>query len=107
LLLLLLCNQLGYDAGRFISLERLYRGKQGALLRNTGAEFAPLARRNTIPGLTSTFALYILKSAYKEFEERVDTLKTPKGMKTDVVEAAIRIIEGSLRYRKLKARVPE
>jgi len=43
LLLLLLCCHLGYDVGRYVSVERLIEQNERALLRNLGSEFAGLA----------------------------------------------------------------
>jgi hypothetical protein len=35
------------------------------------------------------YVLFILKSAYREFEERVGQVKSPPGTKTALVEAAV------------------
>ncbi|MGH7870702.1 MAG: hypothetical protein ACREQO_00630 [Candidatus Binatia bacterium] len=35
------------------------------------------------------YLLYILKSAYKEFEERVGQVKSPRGAKTDLIVTAV------------------
>ena len=43
------------------------------------------------------YLLFILKSAYKEFEERVGQTASPKGAKTELVTAAIRRFAGPFR----------
>jgi Fic family protein len=35
------------------------------------------------------YVLYTVKTAYKEFEERVGQLRSPKGAKTELIRAAI------------------
>lgn len=52
------------------------------------------------------FILYTLKSAYKEFEQRVGDLKTPKGAKTDLVEVAVRKTKGEFTLAQLENACP-
>ena len=40
------------------------------------------------------YVLYTLKSAYKEFEERVGQLRSPKGAKTELIRSAIDSFSG-------------
>jgi hypothetical protein len=55
-----------------------------------------LAQSRVIPGVEHdpwpyiNYILYILKAAYREFEERVRQTTSPKGSKAEMVVAAIR-----------------
>jgi hypothetical protein len=52
------------------------------------------------------YLLYIFKSAYKEFEERVGQIASPKGAKTELVTAAIRRFAGSFRVSNIQRECP-
>jgi hypothetical protein len=80
LLWLLQSYHLGYEVGRYISLERLVEGHN--------------------------FALFILKTAYKEFEERLGRLASPRGEKTDLVMRTIQRAEGTFRVADLQRECP-
>lgn len=106
LLLLLQCYQLGYDAGQFISLERLIEQNKERYYETLERSSHRWHNGKHDPWPYINFVLYILKSAYKEFEERVDTLKTPKGMKTDLVEAAVRHFRGEFSLSQIESTCP-
>jgi hypothetical protein len=50
--------------------------------------------------------LYILQTAYKEFEERVGEIASPKGAKTEMVHAAIRGQKGEFRLADIERACP-
>jgi hypothetical protein len=52
------------------------------------------------------YLLYILKSAYKEFEERVGQTASPKGAKTELVLKAIRRQSGEFRLADIERACP-
>ena len=52
------------------------------------------------------YLLYILKSAYKEFEERVGKTASPKGAKTDLVLEVIRRRSGEFRLADVERACP-
>lgn len=52
------------------------------------------------------YILYILKSAYREFEERVRQATSPKGSKAEMVLAAIRKQTKEFRLRDIEAACP-
>ena len=59
----------------------------------------------TSPGLIPLFwenRLSILKYAYREFEDRVDQLKSPRGAKTELVEAAVKGFSGTFTLHELE-----
>src|ERR1017187_2189991 len=89
LLFLLACYHCGIEAGRYISLERLieqnkeryYEVLEQSSQRWHGGKHDPWPAMN--------FLLFILAQACKEFEQRIGQLKSPRGEKTALVEAAI------------------
>ena len=52
------------------------------------------------------FALFILKTAYKEFEQRLGRTPAPRGEKTELITQAIRKAEGRFRVADLQRECP-
>jgi len=52
------------------------------------------------------YVLFILKSAYREFEERVGQVKSPRGAKTAFVEAAVYAFAGKFTLSDLERACP-
>ena len=52
------------------------------------------------------YVLYILKAAYREFEERVGQTPSPKGAKAEMVLSAIRCQTGEFRLADIEAACP-
>jgi Fic family protein len=89
LLTLLTLYHHGYDVGRYISLERLIeesREDYYEALRLSSEEWHE-RRHDLVPWLN--YFLSVLRRAYREFEQRVGKIKSPRGTKTALVEAAI------------------
>jgi Fic family protein len=89
LLLLLQCYHFGYEVGRYISLERLIE-------QNKERYYETLEQSSTAwhdgkhdPWPFINYLLFTLKTAYREFEERVGQTAEPRGAKTELVVAAI------------------
>ena len=61
---------------------------------------------NMIPGLTSITLLFIIKTAYREFEQRLGQLQTPKGEKTSLVLQAIDKALGPFSIAELRNACP-
>jgi Fic family protein len=89
LLLLLQCYHLGYEVGRYISLERLIEQNKERYYETLEQSSEGWHEGKHDPWPYVNFILYTLKTAYKEFEERVGQIKGPRGSKTELVEAAI------------------
>jgi hypothetical protein len=53
-----------------------------------------------------TYLLFILKTAYREFEERVGQIASPRGAKTELVVAAIERASGPFRVADLQRSCP-
>jgi Fic family protein len=90
LLLLLQYYHLGYDVGRYISLERLIeqnKERYYETLEQSSREWHD-GRHNPWPYIN--YLLVILKTAYQEFESRLDITQSPRGAKTELIEAAVK-----------------
>jgi Fic family protein len=106
LLLLLQCYHLGYEVGRYISLERLIeenKERYYETLEQSSRGWHE-GKHNAWPYVN--YLLFILKSAYKEFEERVGQTASPKGAKTEIVTAAIRRFAGRFRVADIQRECP-
>jgi Fic family protein len=106
LLWLLQSYRLGYDVGRYISLERLVEEHKDRYY-----ETLELSSRGWHDGAHDpwpyiNFALFILKTAYKEFEERLGQTAAPRGEKTELVTRTIRNAEGTFRVADLQRACP-
>jgi Fic family protein len=89
LLLLLQCYHLGYDVGRYISLERLIEEKKERYYETLEQSSQGWHERKHDPWPYINYIFSILKSAYKEFEKRLGQMKSPRGAKTELIEVAI------------------
>lgn len=88
LLLLLQCYHLGFDVGRYISLERLIEQRKDRYYETLETSSLGWHEGGHNPWPYIQFLLSILKEAYKEFESRLALTKTPRGAKREQVEAA-------------------
>jgi len=89
LLLLLGCYQLGYEVGRYISLERVIEENKERYYETLEASSQGWHEAKHDPWPLVNFLLYVLKLAYGEFERRVGQTASPKGAKTEMIEAAV------------------
>ena len=89
LLLLLQCYSLGYEVGRYISLERLIEQNKERYYETLEQSSQCWHEGKHDPWPYIDYILYILKTAYREFESRVGQMKSPRGAKTEFVETAI------------------
>lgn len=90
LLLLAQLYQLGFEVGRYISIERLIEENKERYYETLEASSKGWHEGKNDPWPYINYLLYVLKRAYKEFEECLGkTITGPKGSKTQLVEAAI------------------
>ena len=89
LITLMLLYHFGHDVGRYISLERIFEQSKETYYEALEASSRGWheAEHNVHPWLNYFWGVLI--RAYKEFEERVGTLGTGKGSKTEQIKAAI------------------
>lgn len=89
LALLLQSYQLGYEVGRYISLERLIEENKDRYYETLEQSSQGWHEGKHDPWPYINYVLSILKMAYREFAERLGEVKAPRGSKTDLVLAAI------------------
>lgn len=90
LLLLLSCYHLGMEVGRYISLERLIEQNKDRYYETLEQSSQKWHQGKHNPWPYINYILSIIKEAYKEFENRVGNLETPKGAKSELVEQTIK-----------------
>ena len=106
LLLLLQCYHLGYEVGRYISLERLIEENKERYYETLEQSSVGWHEGKHDPWPYINYLFFIIKSAYKEFENRLGQIKSPRGAKTQMIEGAIGKFRGSFSLSNLKALVP-
>jgi hypothetical protein len=89
LLFLLQCHRLGYEVGRYISLERLIECEKTRYYETLEESSKGWHDGEEKPWPYVNYLLSILKAAYQEFESRIGTLGTPRGAKTDRILSVI------------------
>ena len=106
LLTLLALYQHGYEVGRYISLERLLeetRDDYYDVLQRSSAGWHE-SRHDLFPWLN--YFLTIVRGAYREFEDRVGQVKSPRGAKTALIAAAIEAFPGQFTLGDLERACP-
>ena len=106
LLLLLQCYHLGYEVGRYISLERLIEQNKVRYYETLEQSSQGWHEGKHDPWPYINYVLFILKTAYKEFAERVGDIKAPRGAKTDQIVAAIGRFVGEFTVSQLEQACP-
>ena len=89
LLLLLQCYQLRYEVGRYIGLERVIEENKDRYYETLEQSSQGWHEGKHDPWPYINYILYILKTAYREFEERVRQTASPKGAKAEMILAEI------------------
>jgi Fic family protein len=107
LLLLLQCYQLGFEVGRYISLERLIEENKERYYETLEASSQGWHEGRHDPWPYIGFVLFILKNAYKEFERRVGEVTVPRGAKTDRVQDAVGSMKAAFTLSELERACPE
>ncbi|MGH7408435.1 MAG: Fic family protein [Candidatus Methylomirabilales bacterium] len=106
LLTLLLLYHHGFRVARYVSLERLIEDSKEsyyeALQRSSEGWHG--AQHDLVPWWS--FFLGILRSAYREFEERVGAIRAPRGAKTETVHRAILAFPGEFAISDVERACP-
>jgi Fic family protein len=96
----------GIDVGRYISLERLIEESKEdyyAVLQASSTGWHE-GKHDLLPWLN--YFLAIVRRAYVQFEERAGQVKSPKGAKTALIEAAIQATAGPFTLADLERSCP-
>jgi Fic family protein len=106
LLFLLCCYHLGYEVGRYISLERLIEENKERYYEVLELSSVGWHEGKHDPWALINFMLYILKQAYTEFERRAGEIASPHGSKTELVMSAIESMDEEFSLTDLERKVP-
>ena len=106
LLLLLQFYHLGFEVGRYISIERVIEENKDRYYETLEQSSQGWRRGEHDPWPYINYVLFILKTAYKEFEERVGQVKSPRGAKTELIERAACGFQGSFTVTDLERTCP-
>ncbi|MDH4164425.1 MAG: Fic family protein [Nitrospirota bacterium] len=106
LLLLLQCYHLGFEVGRYISLERIIEQSKDRYYETLEQSSLGWHEGKHNPWPYINYVLYTLKTAYAEFEERVGQVRTARGAKTELVESAINGFSGDFTLADLEKACP-
>jgi Fic family protein len=106
LLMLLQCYHLGIEVGRYISLERLIEQNKERYY-----ETLKLSSDGWHTGSHNSwhyinYVFFILKTAYREFEERLGRMHQPRGMKTAMVQDAVNNFPGGFSVADILGKCP-
>ncbi len=106
LLLLCGCYHIGMEVGRYISLERLIEQNKERYYEALEQSSRGWHEGKHNPWPFINHILFILKSAYKEFEERVGDTAEPKGAKAQLVREAVSRRVGDFRLADIEEDCP-
>jgi Fic family protein len=106
LLLLLQCYHLGYEVGRYISLERLIEQNKDRYYETLGRSSQGWHEGKHDAWPYINFGLYTLLDAYKEFTARVGQTASPYGAKSALVLQAIQRAADPFRMADLREACP-
>jgi Fic family protein len=106
LLFLLLCYHLGFEVGRYISLERLIEQNKERYYETLKLSSQGWHEGTHDPWTYINFLLYTLIEASREFERRVGETASPKGAKTELVLQAIEAQTGDFRLADIERSCP-
>lgn len=106
LLLLLQCYHAGIEVGRYISIERLIEQNKERYYETLKLSSQGWHEGKHNPWHYINFLCFIIKSAYREFEDRLENLPQPRGEKTDLVRKSVRSLHNDFSVADLQKRLP-
>ena len=106
MLLLLQAYHLGYEVGRYISLERIIERNRDCYYETLEQSFGGWHEKAHDPWPYIRYLLFVLKEAYRELETWLGDLAEPRGVKTETVLSAIDRFPGTFSVAELRARCP-
>lgn len=106
LLMLLQCYRQGIEVGRYISLERLIEQNKERYYETLKLSSEGWHKGRHDPWHYINFVCFILKSAYREFEERLGQLPKTKGEKTALIHDTIDGFPDSFSISEIQQKCP-
>ena len=107
LMMLLQCYHLGIEVGKYISLERLIEQNKERYYETLKLSSVNWHEGQHDPWHYINFVCFILKTAYKEFEERLSSQPHPRGEKRAIVQEIIRGIPGTFSVAEISKKCPD
>jgi len=106
LLTLLLLYHHGYDVGRYISLERVFEQTKESYYSTLerSSQGWHEGAHDVLPWMTYFWG--VVTAAYREYEQRVGTIRTGRGAKGDQVRQAVERKLGAFRAADIEAECP-
>jgi hypothetical protein len=97
---------LGLEVGRYISLERLIELNKERYYETLAQSSHGWHEEKHDPWPYINYLFSIIKTAYREFEERLGRIQSPRGEKTGLVLQAIEKFPGPFRVAELQDKCP-
>ncbi len=106
LLLLLMLYQLGYEAGRYISIEKMIESTKEQYYETLelSSQSWHTGKHDAWPYIN--YLLFVFRNVYKEFEQRFADTAAPRGAKTELVISVINGFDGDFTLRELEQYCP-
>lgn len=98
--------QPGFEVGKYISLELLVEQNKDRYYETLEKRSQGWHEGKHDPWRYINYVLFVLKTAYKEFAERVGETKAPRGAMTDKVITAIKQFAGEFSRAQLELHCP-
>ena len=106
LLLLLMAYHVGFEVGRYISIERLIEQSKERYYETLEQSSAGWHEGLNEPWHYTNFVLTTLKNVYGEFAQRLGEAPSPRGAKSALVEAAVQAKTGHFTLAALERECP-
>ncbi|MBN2467760.1 MAG: Fic family protein [Deltaproteobacteria bacterium] len=106
LLLLLQNYHMGFEVGRYISLERLIEQNKARYYETLERSSQGWHEGKHHPWPYINYLLSIFKIAYQEFEVRLGQIKPPRGAKTDLIETTVKNFSAKFSLSDLERACP-
>jgi len=106
LLLLLELYRHGFEAGRYISVEKAIEDSKEQYYETLEASSQGWHQQAHDPWPYINYLLAVIKRVYKEFESRVESMRSPRGTKTQMLEAALKSLPDTFTLRELERSCP-
>lgn len=106
LLLLLQCYHAGAEVGRYVSLERLIEQNKERYYETLEQSSTGWHEGKHNPWPFINYALWIVREAYREFEQRVGSTKAPPGEKSQIIGSAIARMIGDFSIAQIQRECP-
>ncbi|MRS05306.1 Fic family protein [bacterium] len=106
LLMLLQCYHAGIEVGRYISMERLIEQNKERYYETLKLSSQGWHEGKHNPWHYINFLCFIIKGAYKEFEERLGEMSQPRGEKTALVRKTVKSLPDDFSVADLQKKCP-